>query len=92
MGHDSKYGRVITEHGSIPDDEPVIVFRARDAFSVPALRAYLAACQAGGSPIFHADLVGQTVNRFMDWQKSHRDEVRVPASAAHQERLEAGEA
>jgi len=41
MGYDGKYGKVTTEHGNIPDDEPVIVFRGRDKIIPAMLRFYL---------------------------------------------------
>jgi hypothetical protein len=49
MGYDRKYGQVTTEHDDIPDDEPVIVFRARDRFVPAMLGYYLAACERGGA-------------------------------------------
>lgn len=89
MGHDVKYGRVVTEHGSIPEDEPVIVFRARDALSCPLLSAYHRLCQENGVPAFHQALVEQNYTAFADWQEAHPDLVRTPDSAAHRERLNA---
>lgn len=90
MGYDSKYGRVTTEHGDIPDDEPVIVFRARDLLAPKAIRHYAGLCRDEGSPDFHVDLCTATAREFEDWQDDHPDRVRVPDSAAHQGRMEAG--
>ena len=90
MGYDGKYGKIATEHGSIPDDEPVIVFRARDALACPLLSAYYGLCEKKGSPEFHLALIEQTYKTFADWQEAHPDQVRTPDSAAHRERLEAG--
>jgi hypothetical protein len=50
MGHDGKYGLVTTEHGNIPDDEPVIVIRARDKNACPAISAYHDLCERNGQP------------------------------------------
>ena len=80
MGYDGKYGKVTTEHGEIPDDEPVIVFRARDG-QVPAmLDRYLELCAAAGSPPRHLDLVHRSQAAITRWQHEHPDQVRVPDS------------
>lgn len=89
MGYDSKYGKVTTEHGDIPDDEPVIVFRSRDRH-LPAVLAHyreLVTGQDGGepSPQRHIDLVDGTKARVEDWQREHADLVRTPARGAHRE-------
>ena len=80
MGFDSKYGRVTTEYGDIPDDEPVIVFRARDARTVGMLAYYLDLCHQGGSPVRHIRLVAETMVKFLKWQADNPDKVRVPDS------------
>jgi hypothetical protein len=80
MGYDSKYGKVTTEHGDIPDDEPVIVFRAQDRLSVSALRAYFELCMVAGSPQRHLTLVSSTIRRFAGWQNEHVGQVKVPDS------------
>ncbi|HEY5484425.1 MAG TPA: hypothetical protein VIK31_11555 [Propionibacteriaceae bacterium] len=46
--HDSTYGKVTTEHGTIGADEPVIVFRAKDKLLpalLDALRADVRRCR-----------------------------------------------
>jgi hypothetical protein len=79
MPVDGKYGRVTLEHGAhIPDDEPVIVFRARDATTVDLLAYYLMRCVKKGSPKRHLDLVTAAVERFRAWQATH--ETKVPDS------------
>jgi hypothetical protein len=91
MGYDSKYGKVTTEHGDIPADEPVIVFRARDALTVPMLKFYAQLCQEEGSPPRHVDLVRSTRDTFQCWQNDHPDQVRTPDSERSREWLpEAG--
>jgi hypothetical protein len=90
MAFDLKYGRVTTEHGDIPDDEPVIVFRARDAFVPRLLEFYAAACADGGSPQRHLDLIAGTKAAVKAWQREHPDRVRTPDSERSREWL-AGE-
>ena len=87
MGTDGKYGKVTTEHGDIPDDEPVIVFRARDKLTGPLISAYRKLAEEHGSPPFHLDLIAQAHKRFTDWQQAHADQVRTPDSEAHRKRL-----
>lgn len=78
MGRDGKYGMVTTEHGDIPDGEPVIVFRARDALTPALLDSYYALCKAAGSPQRHLDLIEATRLTFVGWQEKNGS--RVPDS------------
>lgn len=80
MGYDGKYGKVTTEHGDIPDDEPVIVFRARDKIVPAMLRFYMEMCEANGSPGRHIDLIQGTQRQITQWQLDHKDQVRQPDS------------
>lgn len=80
MGYGGKYGRITTEYGSIPDDEPVIVFRARDMNTRGVLAHYLKMCDQGGSPVRHLRLIAETLHKFTAWQEQHPDQVRVPDS------------
>jgi hypothetical protein len=80
MGTDRKYGKVTTEHGDIPEDEPVLVLRARDKTTCPLLNGYRELCRKAGSPQRHIDLIEQAYTRFADWQEAHPDQVRTPAS------------
>jgi hypothetical protein len=87
MGYDSKYGKVVTEHGDIPDDEPVIVCRARDLCTVAMLGYYREVCRLSGSSPFHLGLVMKVMSEFAAWQGEHPDRTRVPDSEAHRQRL-----
>jgi hypothetical protein len=80
MGYDGKYGRVTTEHGDIPEDEPVIVFRGHDPFVPAMLGYYLALCETGGAPQRHQDLVTGRIAEIVQWQREHPGEVKVPTS------------
>jgi hypothetical protein len=67
------------EHGDhIPDDEPVIVFRAQDKTTIHLLDYYTTLCTLAGSPQRHLDLIARTRQDFTDWQ--HRNETKVPGS------------
>lgn len=79
MPVDGKYGRVTLEHGDhIPADEPVIVFRAKDALTGPLLAHYHMLCMNAGSPMRHLRIVAEAHKRFREWQRSHP--VKVPDS------------
>ena len=80
MGYDGKYGKVTTEHGDIPADEPVIVFRGRDVMVPQVLIRYKALCEQHGSPQRHLVLVQEAIERIAEWQLQHEDRVRTPDS------------
>jgi hypothetical protein len=80
VGYDGKYGKVTTEHGDIPDDEPVIVFRARDKMVAPMLKFYLELCATNSSPPRHLSLIQRAAAEIARWQSEHPDQVRQPDS------------
>lgn len=80
MGYDGKYGKITTEHGDIPDDEPVMLFRGRDAMLPALVDLYLGLCKHSGSPQRHLDIVQETSERLAEWQRTHRDRVVIPSS------------
>lgn len=80
MGYDRKYGQVTTEHGDIPDDEPVIVFRARDVTTLGMLAHARDLAKASGSPQRHIEIFQATIVQFREWQEANPDKIRVPDS------------
>jgi hypothetical protein len=48
MGMERKYGRVTTERGNIPAEEPVVVFRAQDKLTPTLMRMYGQLCASHG--------------------------------------------
>lgn len=82
MAKDNKYGDVVLEHGHIPEDEPVVVFRARDKHLPEILDLYHTLCQNGGSPVRHLDLINESMQEIIDWQNENPGKVRVPNSEA----------
>jgi hypothetical protein len=85
MGTDGKYGRVTTEHGDIPENEPVIVFRARDRLTPVMLSFYRELCAEAGSPQRHLDLISESRRTFEQWQDANPGEVRAPDSERSRE-------
>lgn len=80
MAIDRKYGRVTTERGDFGEDEPVVVFRARD-LTLPKLLAYYHLfCVQAGSPRKHLDLIMATRDDVVRWQSKNEGRLRVPAS------------
>lgn len=79
MAIDGKYGRVTLEHGGhIPDDEPVVVFRAKDKLLPQVLAHYHMLCMHAGSPMRHLRIISETFNRIKGWQSEH--DTKVPDS------------
>ncbi len=78
MAIDAKYGRVTLEHGSIGEDEPVVVFRATDELLPKVLMYYHLFCMKAGSPKRHLDLIWDSLLRVTKWQETNPP--RVPTS------------
>jgi hypothetical protein len=85
MGFDGKYGRVTTEHGDIPEDEPVIVFRAQDKLLPMVLAFYKTCCKSSGSPERHLDLIDESYEGVVQWQTDNQDKVKQPDSERSRE-------
>ena len=69
MAIDYKYGKVTLEHGTIEEDEPVVVFRAKDNFLPKLLAYYHLFCIRGGSPRRHLDLILNSRDKVLAWQR-----------------------
>lgn len=82
MGTEGKYGKITTERGSIPDDEPVFLFRAQDRLLPAVLSYYRDLCVAEGSPDEHADGIQLAQAQVAAWQAMHADRVHLPDSAS----------
>jgi len=78
MAIDHKYGRVTLEHGSIGEDEPVVVFRAKDKLLPKLLAYYHLFCLKAGSPKRHLDLILESREKVQIWQDAN--EPRTPTS------------
>jgi len=82
MGYDAKYGKVTTEHGEIPDDEPVVILRGQDLAVPRTLNYYRGVARELGSPDEHLSLVTDQVGYIKGWQRYHPDRVKVPDTRA----------
>lgn len=80
MGIDKKYGKITFEKGTIGEDEPVFVFRARDRILPTLLEDYWWYCKQEGSPEHHLDSIRDSKVEIEKWQEEH--ETQVPQSAS----------
>lgn len=72
MPIDNKYGRVILENQrNVGDDEPVIVFRAKDKITLKLLKVYRYMCELAGSPPNHLAAIDDTARIVKEWQAEH---------------------
>lgn len=78
MGIDNKYGRVTTEFGNIGEDEPVIVFRAKDQVLPKLLAYYHLFCLQVGSPSNFLKDVVDLRRKIIEWQHNNLNKVKVP--------------
>ena len=85
MAIDSKYGRVTLEHGSIGEDEPVVVFRATDKLLPKVLYHYYNLCLVAGSPERHLDILRNATEKVEAWQEINQ--TRTPNSENSREWL-----
>jgi len=81
---DNKFGitnnRVVkTSNGeAIPDDEPVILFRARDYLALPTLLDYKDRCIFDGCTVYHLDLLNKIIKEFSDFSEQHPERMKQP--------------
>lgn len=66
---------------AVPHDEPVFVFRARDALGVRALEAYLVLIGEREPSSMHADAVRGRIADFQRFASAHPDRMKWPDTA-----------
>lgn len=81
MAIDTKYGRVQLEHGTIGEDEPVVVFRAQDELLLKVLSAYHHLAKEAGSPAKHLAGIDTAAQAVRHWQRDHFTQVPQSADA-----------
>jgi hypothetical protein len=89
MAIDLKYGRVHLEHGTIGENEPVVVFRAQDVTLPLVLEAYKRICAEQGSPEHHLKAIDDATVHVTSWQLTNH--TQVPQSAGYTLRSDEGE-
>lgn len=85
MPYDLKYGRVTLENQrNVGDDEPVIVFRAKDRLLPKLLKVYRYFCELAGSPDNHLAAIDDTAQNIKAWQ--FQNGTQVPQSTGYNPR------
>jgi hypothetical protein len=82
MAVDRKYGHVTTEHGTIGEDEPVVVFRAQDKLLPKLLNIYRFLCELAGSPEHHLVAIDDAATYVKAWQLVNGSKVPTSDSLA----------
>lgn len=83
---DTKYhveGDQIIKTGNgqpIPDDEPMILFRAKDRLAIPMLRAYRAICVEDGCTDYHLNGLDKLIQDFGTFKEAHPERMKQPGS------------
>jgi len=75
MAIETKYGIVVD---SIPEDEPIMLFRGQDKAFVYLLSIYIFLCELIGSPEDHLRELRHKLYLIHAWQHENRDSVKVP--------------
>lgn len=63
---------------TIPDDEPLILFRGHDKLLVKLLKQYKELCQEAGSPARQLELLQEQIDAIEQWQSANQDKLKVP--------------
>jgi len=61
---------------AIPDDEPIMIFRAKDSQAVHAIQFYMDLC----SDVTHKNVIDGRIRDFVAFQNKHRDRMSEPDS------------
>ena len=62
----------------VPDDEPLVLFRAKDKLLPQVLAAYQKLCQDTGCQAQQVDSLGPLIQQVKDWQAANQDKVKLP--------------
>ena len=79
---DGKYktdGNITKLDGTpIPDDEPLVLFRAKDKLLPQLLEEYKKLCQDAGCQSQQVETLGPLTQQVRDWQVANPDKVKLP--------------
>lgn len=62
----------------IPEDEPLILFRAKDRLALPMLYAYREICAADRCTDFHMRGLNELITRFEEFRVAHPERMKQP--------------
>ena len=71
MAHNHKYGRITTEKGTIAEDEPVFIIRARDPLAQAMINSYLNKRTSAGAPAEIKDDLVVALKEVAAWQEAN---------------------
>jgi len=76
--YDSIDGKIVNRSTGkpIPDDEPIMIFRAKDRKTIGMLIAYAAMCEDEN----HIEVIKGKLDDFIEWQENNQDIVKEPDS------------
>lgn len=79
--YDALDGKIVNRSTGkpIPDDEPIIIFRAKDLKSIPMLEFYKSTCNNA----IHRDVIQGRIDDFSDFQEAHPERCKEPDSSPH---------
>lgn len=64
----------------VPEDEPLILFRAKDNQLVAMLDYYKKLCTDAGSLPKHMELLQKRIDEIKKWQAEHPERMNVPGT------------
>lgn len=64
----------------VPEDEPLILFRAKDKLLIPLLEHYQQICSQAGSLPKHMDLLQKRIDEIKKWQAEHPERMNFPGT------------
>lgn len=70
--------RKTSNNTDIPDDEPVMIFRARDRLAIPLLLQYLDLCKKDNCVVEHKDGIVNMIRLFENYKKTHAENMKQP--------------
>jgi len=79
----SAHGKIINRHSGeeIPEDEPIMIFRARDKNAAPMIAYYMKLCRDEQ----HKAIVKQRLHHFVDFIHAHPERMKEPDTAKNED-------
>jgi hypothetical protein len=73
-----KTAKSVIESAMQNDNEPIIIFRAKDGLTRDLLTKYIADCIANNCPQKHIAEMVNIREDFVNWQNNHEGKVELP--------------
>lgn len=67
-----------TNEQSVPDEEPLILFRGRDHLAIPLLAYYAQLCKIDGCNDFQMDSINRVALRFREFAEQYPERMKQP--------------